>query len=188
MNYTADDIANFFSQYRENISHVCVLHTDIHTFGLPQRVIERKTDEAKADLRHALNVFCRLLYPEHPNYPRRKPRLYRPLCFVTIEGASETLDRAQTVHFNLSLGNLPRELSTQQVAKHIGHAWHEVVGQSDDIFVGDVATHNADVCRWIGYGVKEAQKDRKKAWLTEGVWDVCNSWIPHEALKQTEVS
>ncbi len=188
MNYTADEITKFLSQYKEHISHVCVLHTGIHTFGLSQNAIDRKTDEAKRDLRHALNVFCRSLYPEHPNYPRRKPLLYRPLCFVTIEGAQETLDAAQTVHFNLSLGSLPSKLSTQQIAHYIRHAWCEVVGQSDDIFVGDVKAHSADVCRWIGYGVKEAQKDRKKAWLTEGVWDVCNSWIPHEALKQTEVS
>lgn len=182
MNYKAQDIADFFSTYQKHITHAIVAHTNIHTIGLSDRAIDRAADEARKDLRYALNCFNKFLYPNHTNLPTRKPLRFRPLCFVTVEGAKHTADPAQTIHFNISLGNLPKAMCATQIEICFRHAWHVKARQSNDLYCEATSNYPCDSNRWFGYILKEAQQDTKKAWTTNGTWDVENCWIPHEAL------
>jgi hypothetical protein len=184
MEYTSQDIADFFGTYQKHITHTIVAHTNKHTIGLSDRAIDRASNDARKDLRYALNCFNKLLYPKHTNLPTRKPLLFKPLCFVTIEGARQTSDAAQTIHFNISFGNLPKSMSTTQIEICFRNAWHVKAGQSNDIFCEATNDYPSNSRRWFGYILKEAQQDTRKAWTTNGTWDVENCWIPHTALTE----
>lgn len=182
MNYKAQDIAEFFSSYQKHVTHTVVAHTNAHTFGLSDGAIELAAQRARNDLRFALNCFNKSLYPNRTNLPVRKPLQFRPLCFVTIEGARHTADPASTIHFNISLGNLPKQLTTTYIEICFRHAWHVKAKQSNDIFVEATNDYPCDSVRWTNYALKEAQQDTRKAWATDGTWDVENCWIPHAAF------
>ena len=188
-NYRASDIEQFMNSYEQHISHVIVAHTKFRPYTNPQSKnlrsnelrIQRMAEQAKKDCRYALNVFSKQLYPTASNKPIRNPLMYKPLTFVTIEGAKETTDKAQTIHFNIAIGNLPKILTTEDIETIFRYAWHTKANQSSDITVTDYyRVENAP--HWNGYSVKEAQQDTRKAWTTEGIWDVSNCWIPHAAL------
>ena len=141
MNYTAQDIQNYIGQYEKHFTHVIVAHTHFRPYLNPKnkkiKNPEARTKllatQAKKELRYAMNCFNKLLYPAATNKPTRHPELYRPLAFVTIEGAKETTDKAQTIHFNITLGNLPPQLTTEDVQVLFAHAWHTMAGQSKNV-------------------------------------------------------
>lgn len=191
--YSATDIEQFFNQYEKHVSHIIVAHThhrpyvastDVGRFKNVQaeQYVNAKLFQTEKDLRHALNCFSKLLYPTHPNRPRQNPSVFRPLTFVTIEGARETTDRAQTIHVNIAMGNLPSVLSTEEIETLFRHAWHDMAHQSSDVKAYDY-TRVEGQSRWMGYSLKEAQQAPHKAWDTNSIWDVSNCWIPHAALK-----
>lgn len=180
-NYTAQHIESFMNQYEKHISHVLVAHTKLHTYNKSRHQIQAMTEQAKKDCRYALNSFYKLLYPNATNKPVRNPWMFKPLTLVTIEGAKETTDKAQTIHFNISLGKLPNALSTTDIETLFKHAWHEKAGQSQDV-KAYAYTKAQGQQGWIGYTLKEAQQAKTKAWATDGIWDVQNCWIPFAAL------
>ena len=191
--YTAKHIEDFFNRYEQYISHVIVAqtqhrpyaaHKEIGSFseGKVIRYSQSKIEQTKKDLRHALNCFNKLLYPSSPNRPRQNPSLFRPLTFVTIEGADVTLDRSKTIHVNIAIGNLPSILNAEEVETLFKHAWHQLAHQSPDVKAFDYRKVNGQSC-WMGYSLKEAQQAPRKAWDTNSIWDVGNCWIPHAALK-----
>lgn len=191
--YSAKDIENFFNEYEKHVSHVIVAHTKHRPYLASKGVgcfkdvrvdeyVRSKILETSKDLRHALNCFSKLLYPSHSNRPRQNPQLFRPLTFVTIEGAKETLDRSQTIHVNIAIGNLPSALDTADIETLFRHAWHDMAHQSSDVKVCDYTLTDGQ-SRWMGYSLKEAQQNPHKAWDTNSIWDVSNCWIPHAALK-----
>lgn len=182
MNYTAQDISNFFSQYESSITHNLVAHTKFRPCNYSQQQIDRMAEESKKCLRYALNCFGKSLYPNHSNYITRKPEIYRPLTFTTIENTTETTDKEQTIHFNISLGNLPKHLSTIQIEILFRHAWHIKAQQSNDIYLTHKNDYPSDTRKWFGYILKDANKSRKLGWDTNGTWDVLNCWIPHSAI------
>ncbi len=182
MNYKAQDIADFFASYQQHITHAIVAHTNAHTIGLSDRAIDLAAAKARNDLRYALNCFNKFLYPNRSNLPTRTPYVFRPLCFVTIEGAKQAADAAQTIHFNISLGNLPKQWTTTHIEIFFRHAWHIKAKQSNDIYCEATSDYPCDSMRWTGYTLKEARQDTQKAWATDGTWDVENCWIPHAAL------
>ena len=190
--YNAKDIESMFNQHEQHVSHVVVaptLHrpyvasTDVGRFKhvRADQYIKTKMEQTSRDTRHALNCFYKLLYPTHSNRPTQNPHLFKPLTFVTIEGANQTTDRSQTIHVNISLGNLPSVLNTEDIETLFRHAWHDMAHQSTDVkayeyYKVDEASH------WAGYSLKEAQQNTRKAWDTNSIWDVSNCWIPHTAL------
>lgn len=180
-NYTAKDVENFMNQYEAHITHVIVAHTLFRTFNKTDIQIEKMATQAKQDCRYALNCFYKLLYPSATNKPVRQPLLFKPLTFVTMEGAKTTTDKAQTIHFNIALGNLPSVLTTAEIEVLFRHAWHVKAKQADDIMATQHYRQDSD-STWNGYALKEAQKDARKAWITNGIWDVENCWIPHAAF------
>jgi len=184
MNYTAQHIANFFGKYQKHVTHAIVAHTNVHTINLSNKAIDRAAEQARLDLRFALNCFNKFLYPNRTNLPVKTPLVFRPLCFVTLEGAKQTTDAAQTIHFNISLGNLPKQWTTTHIEIFFRHAWHVRAKQSNDIYCEATSDYPCDSMRWMGYTLKEAQQDTRKAWATNGTWDVENCWIPHTALAE----
>lgn len=179
MNYTAHDIARFANTYEKHFSHVVVAHTKFRPCTSNKAQIDQMAAQAKKDCRHALNCFSKLLYPNATNKPTRHPDLYRPLTFVTLEGAKETTDKAQTIHFNITLGNLPIQLQADEVETLFKHAWHTMAKISLDVKAYDYCNQGST---WTGYTLKEAQQAPYKAWATNGIWDAENTWIPHAAL------
>jgi len=188
-NYTANDIKDMFDSYKQHVSHIIVAHTNHRPYVASTSVgrfkhvrtdsyMKQKIVETSKDTRYALNCFNKLLYPNATNKVRRKPDLYKPLAFVTIEGAKETTDRAQTIHINIAIGNLPKTLTTQDIETLFRHVWHEKAKQKDDIKV--MACDDRD---WFGYSLKEAQQQPRRSWDTDSIWDVGNCWLPHSALK-----
>ena len=182
MNYTEDDILEFFQTHESLITHNIVAHTHFRPCGYSQARIDRMGDMARRSLRYALSCFGKTLYKGHSNWIVRKPDKYRPLTFVTIENLKETTDTEQTIHFNISLGNLPKHLSTTYIEILFRHAWHVKAKQSNDIYLTHVNDYPATERKWHGYILKDAAKDRKLAWTTNGTWDVLNCWIPHNAV------
>jgi len=181
MNYTEEDILEFFQTHESLITHNVVAHTHFRPCGHSQTRIERMSDMARRSLRHALSCFGKSLYKGHSNWIVRNPDKYRPLTLVTIENARETADKEQTIHFNISLGNLPSHLSTTYIEILFRHAWHVKAKQSNDIYLTHVSDYPSIQRKWHGYILKEVRKDRKLAWTTNGTWDVTNCWIPHNA-------
>ena len=188
-NYTASDIKDMFDSYKQHVSHVIVAHTFHRPYIANTNVgrfkhvradsyLKQKLVETSKDARYALNCFNKLLYPSASNLVIRKPHLYKPLAFVTIEGAKETTDRSQTIHVNIALGNLPKALTTEDIETLFRHVWHEKAKQKDDVWVEKYNEND-----WNGYMVKEGQCDIKRAWNEHSFWDVSNCWIPHNALK-----
>lgn len=178
-----------FDGYRQHISHIVVAHTRHRPFiastesGRYKHVradtyIKQKLDQTSKDTRYALNCFEKLLYPDATNKAKRRPDLFKPLCFTTIEGANETTDRAKTIHVNIALGNIPKVLTTEDIETLFRHVWHVKAKQMDDVKV--MAFDHRD---WVGYSLKEAQQKPSRSWDSTSIWDVSNCWIPHNALK-----
>ena len=191
--YNAKDIESMFNQQEKHVSHVVVAHTLHRPYVASTNVgrfkhvradqyIKTKMEQTSKDTRHALNCFYKLLYPTHSNRPTQNPNLFKPLTFVTIEGANQTTDRSQTIHVNISLGNLPSVLNTDDIETLFRHAWHDMAHQSTDVKAYDYYKVD-EASHWTGYSLKEAQQNTHKAWDTNSIWDVSNCWIPHVALK-----
>lgn len=182
MNYTAEHISQFFDEHESKVTHNLVAHTKFRPYLASKTKINAMAEEAKRSLRYALNVFSKSLYPNHSNLPVRKPEIYRPLTLVTIENIKETTDEEQTIHFNISLGNLPKYHNTTQIEILFRHAWHIKAKQSNDIYLTHKNDYPANPQKWFGYIVKDANKCGKLAWDTNGTWDVLNTWIPSNAI------
>lgn len=180
--YTAHDIEAFQNGYRDHITHIVVAQTHLRPYNQLQPQIDQMAAKAKKDCRHALNCFAKMLYPNATNKPVRRPELYRPLTFVTIENAKESLGREQTLHFNIAFGNLPTNMQVAVLESLFREAWVEKAHQADDVKASCVKDKPIEASKWNGYSLKEAQQQRNKAWRIEGIWDVDNCWIPHAAL------
>jgi hypothetical protein len=177
-NYTAYDIEGMFIPYAKHITHVIVAHTMHRPFkAKSEQQLEKMLIDTRKSCTYALNCFNKLLYPSATNKPIRQPYKYRPLTLVTTEGARWTTDRAQTVHVNIALGNLPKALTTEDIETLFRHTWHSMAKQGTDIKVIEHQGTN-----WVGYSLKEAQQQPSRAWDTNSNWDVGNCWIPTAAL------
>jgi len=182
MNYTAKDISDFFNQHDSMVTHNLVAHTKFRPCRHSKHQIEAMATDAKNSLRYALNVFSKSLYPNQSNLVVRKPHVYRPLSLVTIENIHETTDPQQTIHFNISLGNIPKHMNSTQIEILFRHAWHVKAKQSNDVYLTEKNEYPASPSKWFGYIVKEANNSKQLAWDTNGTWDVQNTWIPNNAI------
>ena len=144
-NYTSTDVCNMFKKYQNHITHVIVAHTHYRPYIASrsegkfknideEKYISAKLKQTSKDLTYALNCFNKLLYPNSTNKPVRQPLVYKPLSFVTIEGAKATTDNRKTIHVNISLGNLPTILTTEDIETLFRHTWCEKAKQKNNIF------------------------------------------------------
>lgn len=181
-----------FEQFQQHIQYVIVAHTyhrpyvaciDINKYKNinSEKWLQSKLNQTSKDLRHALNCFNQRLYPNASNKCKRNPLKYRPLTFVTIEGAKATIDRQQTIHVNIAIGNLPTALNADEVESLFRHVWHEKAQQSKDVKAIEYFKAKRGK-GWLGYSVKEAQQQPCRTWTENSIWDVTNCWIPHNAF------
>ena len=188
--YTKQQVESWFASYKPHISHVVVAHTHHRPYVAsantgrfkhvnPEKYLKAKLAETSKSTRYALNCFNKMLYPSHTNWARRKGKKFKPLAFVTIEGAKETTDKAQTIHINIALGNLPNVLTAEDIETLFRHVWHDKAKQKDDVRVEDYNGRE-----WVGYSLKEAQQQPSRMWDESSIWDVDNCWIPHSALNE----
>jgi len=188
-NYTSNDIKELFEQYKGGIQFVLVAHTYHRPYVINSynpkfkdinaaKYLERKLYETKKATRHALNCLNSLLYLNASNKVKRNPLLFKPLCFVTVEGVKDTTDRAKTIHINVAIGNLPKHLSKTDFEQLFRKVWCEKAQQKDDIW-----SANYDQERnFLGYAVKEGEFDVERAFNENSIWDVDNCWVPHVAI------
>jgi hypothetical protein len=187
-NYGIDDWNGFVAEYDKHITHVVVAHTKQRPFVNAQdkritdvegRVAWQATQAIK-DCRYALNCFNKLLHYGNGSRVVRNAEQYRALSFVTLEGAKVTTDSRQTLHFNISLGNLPKHFTTQDIDTLFKYAWCDMAGQSRDVLVQDY--YRQEGKNWHSYVGKEANYDRQRVWGENSIVVVENCWIPHKAL------
>lgn len=187
--YTKQDVVNWFDDYSHHISHVIVAHTHIRPvaankqLGTFERFQRYCLDKTSNSLRYALNCLDAKLYHNQSNKVKRNKSEFKPLTFVTIEGARETTDSAQTVHVNIMMGNLPSTMSTQELERLFRWAWVTKAQQRDDIFV---ASYKHEHGKFSGYILKETDKDKRLVWGDNSIIDIVNCWIPRKALTQTQ--
>jgi hypothetical protein len=161
-NYTAHDIEAMYRPYEKHITQVTVAHTKLRLYIAKNEVqLESMLTETRKACTYALNCFSKLLYPSATNKPVRQPHKYRPLTLVTTEGARWTAVRAQTVHVNIALGNLPQVLTTEDIETLLRHTWHNMAKQGTYIKV--IEHHGSN---WVGYSLKEAQQQPRQNVLT----------------------
>ena len=187
-NYGIADWNEFIGNYDKHITHVVVAHTKLRAYVAAQGTQTWNAEKreqllaarAIKDCRHALNCFNGLLHYGHSSLVKRKPFLYRPLTFVTLEGTKATTDSRQTLHFNISLGNLPKYFTTRDIDTLFKYAWCDMAGMSDNVQVSDY--YRQEGKNWHTYTGKEANYDRQRVWGDNSILVVGNCWLPHAAL------
>lgn len=182
MNYTANDVAQHFQNYSDHISHYAVMHTKFRSANKSQKTLDYYVDQTNKNLHFALQVFETKIHAGHTNRAKRKPEIYKPLSFATVEGAYETTNNELTIHVNLLLGNLPEQLTDAQIYQFLTYGWLYKAKQSDNLSFYNIKNDRESACRAINYSVKEGRTDRERLWSTNGIWSVQNCWIPHQAL------
>lgn len=171
MKITREVITDFLVKQEKHITHYVVAHSYYHPYKKEDKDIERMKFNLSKDLRYARNCFNKELYG---NGAKRKPMLYQPLLIPTLEG---TLDRARkelTLHYNIYLGNLPKQLTVEDVKTLWTYCWHDKAKQSNDIFITK-PIKNTNI-HLLDYGTKEAQYGNIEC------WDFENTQIPYTAL------
>jgi hypothetical protein len=165
-------ITDFFDQYSAHITHVAVAHSSLHPHNATQAQIDSMLATFQQQLRHFTNYFSQAV---HGKKAQRKPYLYKPLYLITIEGAHASALAHETIHAHFALGNLPSELSVDELKQIFTECWVEKAKiANDDIWFQPVYAYGPQ--GWNDYITKEIKRGNMEA------WDMDNSWIPHAAL------
>jgi len=171
MNITLETIRGFLRSYQNHITHYLVAQSYYRPYRKQDKDIELMVLNLKKDLRHARNCFNKELYG---NGAKRKPLLYQPLLIPTLEGTRARESKTITLHYNIYIGNLPKQLTSQDIKELWTYCWHVKVKQASDIYVV-TPTHGTKE-HLLDYGTKEAEYGNIEC------WDFENTQIPHLAL------
>lgn len=95
---------------------------------------------------------------------------------TTMEGASGLVTQDKTIHFNFSIGNIPKSLSTDELRAVFEHCWVDKAQLNGNKLWLVEATNRHDKAAWHSYITKEAERGN---WAT---WDFENTQIPYVAL------
>lgn len=169
-------LTQYFEKYSPYVTHVAVAHSSFHPYNATDRQIEAMLRDFKdKQLRHFVRCFGQALYQAKS---LRKPELYMPLMFVTIEGARASALPEQTIHANFALGHIPAHLSVAELKDIFAECWVEKTRiDNNDIWLDQVSALGPE--NWFSYITKEAERGNL------ATWDFENSWIPHAALALT---
>jgi hypothetical protein len=181
-NYTAQDIENWLHQSGAQFTHSIVAHTPIRTYEKSLHRLGNARISVSNKLGKTLRMFYKSLYTGAARRlvnENSHMHLYRPDTFVTIEGATAVNfhDPSQTIHCNITLGHLPRDFGAEELAEKFATCWYlqgKNGGTHVKAFVLDPARGDHD---WIGYTLKECQKNPNMAWDELGCWDVTNCYL-----------
>jgi hypothetical protein len=168
--YRASDIEEMVSEHLWMFQYYLVAQTEFHPFNKSEAAIERAVYGAERDLNYVLNCLASEVNAGHVSRAKRKPHIYRPASFASVECTDAAALRHKTLHFNLLLGNLPAILTASDIKAIFRHYWVGRAGQADDVSIQAFDGRN----RLIGYTLKES----KKANDADGVWSYMNTHIP----------
>ena len=111
------------------------------------------------------------------------------LQFSTVEFNSPNVRSCDTMHFNVMLGNLPKEYTKEKLKEVFLETWNKKFKQSKDVWVHSVEdlvnmneSTDLPLSAFNRYILKDAYDDKSKAWKVEGTWDVLNTWLPSSKL------
>jgi len=170
--YTKEDIAKFAYENAHLMQYYIVAQTHFRPYNKTDARIEQARCETAQALKHALNCFTSEVNAGHASRAKRKPHIYRPATFATVECSSASALRHQTMHVNVLVGNLPGILTTQDVHTLFRHCWFNKAQQADDVHVSSFDGSR----RLIDYTLKEDNTG------DTGIWCVENTFIPRAAL------
>jgi hypothetical protein len=175
--YKVNDVVDYLQQYKDKVSHLVVLHTDVRpSMSFSSRLSNQTLDKVRQRIRWFNNRFNQRLYGKtaikHPSS--------RPLIIPTIEGIKDNGDKELTCHINLAIGHLPKWLkSDDQLKSIIEQCWLGAGGlniynnrklyklSSKHLFIEPVKSLS-DAENWISYINKEGIES----------WDATNTQLP----------
>lgn len=187
-NYTAEDINNWVSKYYEQFQFLVVAHTNCYPKDKSIQTIWTQQYKRQEMLQKSLLEVSKTLYKE-PHLPRDHREEYGMLQFSTVEFNSPNVRDSDTMHFNVMLGNLPKDYTKEQLKEVFLGTWNKKFKQSKDVWVysvEDLVNMNegtdSPISAFSRYSLKDAYADKSKAWKVEGTWDVLNTWLPSSKL------
>lgn len=181
-NYNAQDILNWLQQSGAVFTHSIVAHTPFRTYEKSRGQLAYGRNMASKQLGIALRMFYKSL---HTGKARRlvndnaHKHLYRPDTFVTIEGATAENfhDPSQTIHCNITLGHLPRDLDADELTEQFKTYWYRLDKNRGTNVKGFLLDTQQGDQHWLSYTLKECQKNPSMAWDGHGCWDVTNCYL-----------
>jgi hypothetical protein len=176
MQHEVHAIKEYYKSYSQHISHIIVAHTNYRP-AITETVAKRswEIEQSKTQFKHFRNRFNSLLYGSKS---KRNPAKFQPLILATIEGTKERLDKTKTIHFNLCIGNLPDQLTTQDLRVVFTDAWSKSGLNKKSIWIEKTGTIQ-DTENWLSYISKEASNGSTHC------FDLTNNQIPTQALRLT---
>jgi hypothetical protein len=172
MKITDETIREFLCSHANHITHWAVAHTHFHTYHATNAEVLSMKTAAQKQVRYFLRTFNQYLYQSKAH---RKPQLYTPLVITTIEFAKASPFKQDTMHFNFALGNIPKNLTTEELRKIFEHCWVDKAKLSSKaLWLKDAV--QAENTNWLNYITKEAETGNIET------WDFENTQIPHLAL------
>ena len=188
-NYTADDINNWVSKYFEQFQFIVVAHTNCYPKDKSLQTIFSQQVKRQEILEKTLIEVSKTLYINEPFLPRDFREEYGMLQFSTVEFNSPNVRKNDTMHFNIMLGNLPKEFTKEKLSEVFLHTWNKKYKQSSDVWIHTVEemtikneSTDLPISAFSRYMMKDAYADKSKAWKVEGTWDVMNTWLPSSKL------
>ena len=169
---TVNTIREFLYMQNQHISHIAVGHTFFRPYEKSNQQIAKYVEIAHKQCRFFRNRFNQFLYGAKAH---RKPLLYQPLLITTIEGTNDINDRSQTIHFNFALGNIPDELTTEELRQVFTDCWIRAGLNDKALWLREAGSLN-DNQGWLKYITKEAETGNLET------WDFENTQIPYLAL------
>ena len=188
-NYTAEDINNWVSKYYEQFQFLVVAHTNCYPRDKSLQTIFSQQLKRQEFLEKTLIEVSKTLYKNEPFLPRDYREEYGMLQFSTVEFNSPLVRKDDTMHFNVMLGNLPKDYTKEELKEIFLKTWNKKYKQSKNVWVhsvDDLVNMNegtdSPISAFSRYSLKDAYADKSKAWKVEGTWDVLNTWLPSSKL------
>lgn len=188
-NYDAHDIQAMVEPFLPKFQYLLVIHSNFRPKDKSQKTIEFQQLKRSAYLEESLKDVSKSLFKSDPMLPFKNRYKYAPYRFTTVEGVDPLLSQEKTLHFNMLIGNLPIHYSKEELLATLLKTWNGRFKQQKDIWIrtpqdlvdlhGGVDTPISVFNRYI---LKDAYKEKSNAWKVDGVWDVRNTWLPHEAI------
>jgi hypothetical protein len=172
----------------EHYQFYLVAHSKFHPNGQTSACISRHRNRLSKKLHKTLKELTFRLVPNFHSLSPKEKNLSRFLTFTTVEGLSTNDLPKMTTHFNILIGNLPKEVTKEVLEKEFVEIWAKEMEESPRFWIESVQNFeqkngDEDPLRAVsGYIVKDGYKDKSKSWDVNGFWDVPNTFIPHDAL------
>lgn len=188
-NYTAEDINEWVSKYYDQFQFLVVAHTNCYPRNKSLQTIISQQSKRSEFMGKTLFELSKRLYKNEPFLPRDFRDEYGILQFSTVEFNTPFVREDDTMHFNVMLGNLPKEYTKEKLKEVFLESWNKKFKQSKDVWVYSVEDlvkmnegTDSPISAFSRYSLKDAYADKSKAWKVEGTWDVLNTWLPSSKL------